>query len=71
MPKPTPEYNVYLFFTSAHLMALVIMMGFLDPMSQLVKSIVEEKELRTEETLIYLPIPPSGPLCCTGTWSAG
>jgi len=51
VPVPTPEYNVYLFFTSAQLMALVITMGFLDPMSQLVKSIVEEKELRTEETL--------------------
>jgi ATP-binding cassette subfamily A (ABC1) protein 3 len=58
MPMPTPEYNVNLFFASAHLMAIVIAMGFLDPMSQLVKSIVEEKELRTEETLFIHGVKP-------------
>jgi hypothetical protein len=59
MPMPTPEYNVNLFFaSSAHLMALMITMGFLYPMSRLVKSIVEEKELRIKETLLILGVKP-------------
>jgi hypothetical protein len=59
MPMPTPEYNVNLFFASnAHLMALMITMGFLYPMSRLVKSIVEEKELRIKETLFILGVKP-------------
>lgn len=59
MPMPTPQYNINLFMASYdHLMALVITMGFLYPMSRLVKSIVEEKELRIKETLFILGVKP-------------
>lgn len=57
MPMPTSQYNINLFFASYdHLMALVITAGFLYPMSRLVKSIVEEKELRIKETLFILGV---------------
>lgn len=57
MPFPTPEYSQNQFFiTAGFLMGLVASMGFLYPMSRLVKSLVEEKELRLKETLFILGV---------------
>jgi ABC-type Na+ efflux pump permease subunit len=59
MPMPTPQYNINTFFASnSYLIGLVLAMGFLYPMSVLVKSIVEEKELRLKETLLILGVKP-------------
>ena len=45
MPFPTPQYNINTFFaTSGYLVSLVLAMGYLYPVSRLVKPIVEEKE---------------------------
>ena len=59
MPFPTPQYNINTFFaTSGYLVSLVVAMGFLYPVSRLVKSIVEEKELRLKETMFILAVKP-------------
>ena len=50
MPMPTAEYDQNLFYTAVgYLLGLAISMGFLYPMSRLVKGVVEEKELRIKE----------------------
>jgi ABC-type multidrug transport system ATPase subunit len=57
MPFPTLEYSLNQFFlTAGFLMGLVASMGFLYPMSRLVKLLVEEKELRLRETLYILGV---------------
>jgi len=50
MPMPTAEYDQNIFYTAVgYLLGLAISMGFLYPMSRLVKGVVEEKETRMKE----------------------
>jgi ABC-type Na+ transport system ATPase subunit NatA len=57
MPMPTPKYSQNVFYTAVgYLLGLAISMGFLYPMSRLVKSVVEEKESRMKETMLILGV---------------
>ena len=50
MPMPTPAFEQNIFYTAVgYLLGLAISMGFLYPMSRLVKAVVEEKETRMKE----------------------
>ncbi|GMI58829.1 hypothetical protein TeGR_g2438, partial [Tetraparma gracilis] len=60
MPMPTPDYEQNVFYTAVgYLLGLAISMGFLYPMSRLVKSVVEEKETRMKETMLILGVDPT------------
>eukprot|EP00520_Triparma_pacifica_P008709 CAMPEP_0118657482 /NCGR_PEP_ID=MMETSP0785-20121206/14045_1 /TAXON_ID=91992 /ORGANISM="Bolidomonas pacifica, Strain CCMP 1866" /LENGTH=2195 /DNA_ID=CAMNT_0006550409 /DNA_START=65 /DNA_END=6648 /DNA_ORIENTATION=+ len=60
MPMPTAEYDQNLFYTAVgYLLGLAISMGFLYPMSRLVKGVVEEKENRMKETMLILGVSPA------------
>jgi len=60
MPMPTPDYSQNVFYTAVgYLLGLAISMGFLYPMSRLVKSVVEEKESRMKETMLILGVHPT------------
>jgi len=59
MPMPTPAFEQNIFYTAVgYLLGLAISMGFLYPMSRLVKAVVEEKETRMKETMLILGVKP-------------
>ncbi|GMH55684.1 hypothetical protein TL16_g01967 [Triparma laevis f. inornata] len=59
MPMPTPDFEQNIFYTAVgYLLGLAISMGFLYPMSRLVKAVVEEKESRMKETMLILGVKP-------------
>ena len=53
MPMPTPSFEQNIFYTAVgYLLGLAISMGFLYPMSRLVKAVVEEKETRMKVSCV-------------------
>jgi ABC-2 family transporter protein len=59
MPMPTAMYTQNDFFLQVgYLLGLTMVMAFLFPVSRLIKTIVEEKELRLRETLYILGVEP-------------
>lgn len=59
MPMPTAAYSQNSFFLAVgFLLGLTMAMAFLYPVSRLIKSLVEEKELRLKETLFILGVRP-------------
>ena len=58
MPMPTPAFEQNIFYTAVgYLLGLAISMGFLYPMSRLVKAVVEEK-VRSRNVAAALAPPP-------------
>ena len=60
MPMPTAAYHQNAFFLAVgFLLGLTMVMAYLYPMSRLVKSMVEEKELRLRETILIMGLSPA------------
>ncbi|KAL7574063.1 hypothetical protein ACA910_015641 [Epithemia clementina (nom. ined.)] len=60
MPMPTAAYHQNAFFLAVgFLLGLSMVMAYLYPTSRLVKSLVEEKELRIRETLFIMGLEPA------------